>query len=333
MSNDHRDPPAAAVAAFPVLAGTTGIHPAEPGHATRAWRITTSTGSFLLRRFSPDITADQAAATLRVHSRAADAGLAPTLLPAGTGRPITRAAGRLFALTTHLQAKAFDPDKADACSCHRLGRLLGRLHHRLRETPADGLPGWRLPATSALRAALAAHNSSGCAHPAARRVLRAKLARAHAIPSRVLAHLNGLDRQVIHGDVHPGNILLTGTGPVLVDFDLARSAPPAYELMRALIYCTHPVGSPEAHRDRVSAFLHGYLTARPLTHEEIDAMVAVYQVVQIFDPYGLHTCQDAAPALVAFGHARFALLYWLARHGATLTTMAHHIRRRIGQRR
>jgi Ser/Thr protein kinase RdoA (MazF antagonist) len=160
-----------------------------------------------------------------------------------------------------------------------------------------------------------------------------KLAYAQAIPVRVRTCLNGLDRQVIHGDVHPGNILLTGTRLVFVDFDLARSAPPAYELLRTLIYCIHPAGPPEAYRDRATAFLSGYLTVRPLTDHQIATMVELYRTVQILDPYGLPACENAQESLVGFGHARFALLYWLTCHGAGLTALARHTRHLTESRR
>ncbi|MGH3825088.1 MAG: phosphotransferase, partial [Pseudonocardiaceae bacterium] len=198
------------------------------------------------------------------------------------------------------------------------------------QVPAAGLRPWQLAGPGAVREALRAHDRPGCRHPAARRVLQVKLAYAQAIPTSLRAQLNALDRQVIHGDVYPGNILLTSTGAVFIDFDLARWAPPAYELIRALIYCTHPTGGPHAYRERVAAFLSGYLTTRPLTDLEIATMVELYRAVQILDPYGLHACENAPDSLLGFGHARFALLYWLTRHGADLTTLAHRASPRPG---
>lgn len=327
MISEGEDPPGDVLARYPALRDTTArIANTSGGHVVRAWRIDTETGSFLLRRFLADTVAANAAATASVHALAAQAGLASALVANDTGGLVTSTGGWLFTLTAYLQGATPVRGVPGAALCHRLGHALGRLHQRLREVPAAGLRSWQLPGTAALRAALRAHDRPGCRHPAARRVLRAKLAYAQAIPAVVRTRLNGLDRHVIHGDVHPGNILLTGTRPMFVDFDLARSAPPAYELMRALIYCTHPAGPPEAYRDRVSAFLSGYLTARPLTDHQIATMVELYRTVQILDPYGLHACENIREALVGFGHARFALLYWLTRHGAGLTTLAHHIR-------
>jgi len=61
--------------------------------------------------------------------------------------------------------------------------------------------------------------------------------------------LADLPQQVIHGDVHPGNVLTWRSpgasaipGISLIDFDRTRYAPPAYEVMRALVYCVRPAG-------------------------------------------------------------------------------------------
>jgi Ser/Thr protein kinase RdoA (MazF antagonist) len=327
MNGEHDRPPGAALARYPELRDTTvQIANAPSGYVTRAWRIDTETGSFLLRRHPADTVAENAATTAEVHALAAQAGLAPTLVANDTGGLITGSGGRLFTLSAYLESSTSGRGVPGLTLCHRLGHALGRLHQQLRHASAGGLHHWRLPGTAALRAALHAHDRSGCRHPATRRVLQVKLARAQAIPVTVRTRLNDLDRQVIHGDVHPANILLTGTRPVFVDFDLARFAPPAYELMRALIYCTHPAGPPEAYRYRVTAFLHGYLAARPLTEHQIATMVELYWTVQILDPYGLHACENVQETLLGFGHARFALLYWLNCHATGLTAHAHQIR-------
>jgi Ser/Thr protein kinase RdoA (MazF antagonist) len=39
----------------------------------------------------------------------------------------------------------------------------------------------------------------------------------------------GLDRVVCHGDVHPGNVVMTDAGPVLLDWDLLCAGPPGWD--------------------------------------------------------------------------------------------------------
>lgn len=334
MTNEHDSPPDDALARYPALRdATVKIHPAPAGYVTRAWRIATGAGSFLLRRLPTGTSAGTATAAAGVHAHAAQAGLAPALLANETTELVTTTGGRLFTLTAYLEGATPLRGVPGVALCHRLGHALGQLHQQLREVPTGSPRSWQLSDPGAVREALRVHDRSDCRHLAARRVLQVKLAHAQAIPAETRTRLDGLDQQVIHGDVHPGNILLTGARPVFVDFDLARSAPPAYELMRALIYCTHPAGPPEAYQDRVTAFLHGYLTARPLTESQIATMIELYRAVQILDSYGLHVCANAQETLMGFGHARVALLYWLTRHGANVTTLARHARQLTGSRR
>jgi Ser/Thr protein kinase RdoA (MazF antagonist) len=48
--------------------------------------------------------------------------------------------------------------------------------------------------------------------------------------------IEGVERVVSHGDVHPGNVVMTADGPVLLDWDLLCHAPPGWDhamLLRA----------------------------------------------------------------------------------------------------
>lgn len=141
--------------------------------------------------------------------------------------------------------------------------------------PAPGITG-----RSRRRAAhgVRSHDHGACAHPTARQALAAKLRCAEALSGTVPETLASLPQQVIHGDVHPGNVLASrspGTcGISLIDFDRTRYAPPAYEVMRALLYCVKRSGSRSAFEGRAEAFLGGYLAAGPLSGREIETMAA-----------------------------------------------------------
>lgn len=66
----------------------------------------------------------------------------------------------------------------------------------------------------------------------------------------------------------------------------------------------------------------GYLAAAPLSRHELATMAWLYETTQILDTYGLAVCEGVSPGLLAFGHARFALLYWLRRNAEILTGLA-----------
>ncbi|MCL4242950.1 MAG: phosphotransferase [Dehalococcoidia bacterium] len=97
------------------------------------------------------------------------------------------------------------------------GRLTGRLHAELGKTPApDGLRDLR-------------------------DALRGAIAESSAVPERarprVLALLDSLpvSDRLCHGDFHPGNIILTGDGPVVIDFPNAVRGDPVADFARSTI--------------------------------------------------------------------------------------------------
>ena len=51
-------------------------------------------------------------------------------------------------------------------------------------------------------------------------------------------------------------------------------------------------------------------------------MAVLYETVQVLDTRGLGTCLGVSEAALGFGESRFALLYWLRRHGAAVAGLA-----------
>jgi Ser/Thr protein kinase RdoA (MazF antagonist) len=65
------------------------------------------------------------------------------------------------------------------------------------------------------------------------------------------------DRVVCHGDVHPGNVMATATGTVLLDWDLLCLAPPAWDHAALLPWSSRWGGPPHWYAD----FAAGYGTS------------------------------------------------------------------------
>lgn len=59
---------------------------------------------------------------------------------------------------------------------------------------------------------------------------------------------------VCHGDVHPGNVMMTAAGPVLIDWDLLCWAPPGWDHAPMMTWATHWGGEPSWYAD----FAGGY---------------------------------------------------------------------------
>jgi homoserine kinase type II len=311
----------------PTRRGTQSVTRLAGGATTAPWLITSSAGRHVLRELPGYLAAPRAQLAAAVHAHAAHTlAVVPQAIANDAGDLITQHAGARYMLTRYAPGHPLPPHAPPLGLCRQLGEVLGQLHQRLRQLPAhSATPRQRIPADPAagILAAAAQHTHPHCQHRDARRVLAAKLRRARALRPQDLAVLRALPATPIHGDFHPGNVLtIDDRVSGVLDFDLTRLAPPGYELMRALIYCTHPAGPPEIYAPRVSAFLTGYLTTSPLSAHELATMTALFETTQILDTYGLDQCVDADLGLLAFSQARFSLLYWLHRNARALTDLA-----------
>jgi hypothetical protein len=63
-----------------------------------------------------------------------------------------------------------------------------------------------------------------------------------------------VDPVVCHGDVHPGNVMMTASGPLLIDFDLMCRAAPAWDHAMLTTYSRRWGGDPHVYE----AFAAGY---------------------------------------------------------------------------
>ncbi len=316
------------------------VRPLHAGFSATTWLIATSDERLLLRQLPSNTETERASFTAAIHDHAARAGMAPPIMPDVAGDLVTSHAGRLFQLIRYVEGDRVPRSTPARAACHNLGHTLGRLHQVLRAAQAPATaPHQALPddPTTSIRAALDCHDNAACSHATARQALTVKLRYAKALDPDLLAEVARLPTQVIHGDFHPSNIICPRARPddhqayLVIDFDLARVAPPGYELMRALIYCVRPAGPPAVFGPQIAEFLDGYLTARPLSEHEIETMVELYKMVQILDIHGLNTCRDASQPILRFGQARFALLYWIRRHEEHLRALAHQAFLRLNQ--
>ena len=138
-------------------------------------------------------------------------------------------------------------------SAFQVGHLMAELHAQIHATAANGFPGLsdrlegRIQAQSVLPAPLR----------------QAVLA--------LLTHLPGGER-ICHGDFHPDNILMTGSGPVVIDWNDASSGNPLADVARTLLLVE--IGEPPVsqlsswlltlvRRWVVFAYLRRYFQLRP----------------------------------------------------------------------
>ncbi len=78
---------------------------------------------------------------------------------------------------------------------------------------------------------------------------------------------------VCHGDVHPGNVLMTAGGPVMIDFDLLCHAAPAWDHAMLTTYASRWGGATDVY----PAFARGY--GRSLADDELALSIAALRNV------------------------------------------------------
>jgi Ser/Thr protein kinase RdoA (MazF antagonist) len=84
---------------------------------------------------------------------------------------------------------------------------------------------------------------------------------------------DGVERVVCHGDVHPGNVVATTRGTVVLDWDLLCLAPPAWDHAAMLTWASRWGGPPHWYAD----FAAGY--GRSMTDDPVAVALAHLRLV------------------------------------------------------
>lgn len=94
---------------------------------------------------------------------------------------------------------------------------------------------------------------------------------------------------MVHGDAHPGNVVVTAAGPILVDFDLAGAGPAMWDLTIPVVHHRR-FGAPG---HMLSAFFAAY-GSDPRGHPGFEVLVRVQELLCI--SYVLERLIAGAPA-------------------------------------
>ncbi len=211
----------------------------------------------LIRPGLPDRLGESEAEAAALVARAAVA--APAFM--GT----TRIEGRLGLIYERLGgASMLDRMSGRPWEIDRLARRLAELHAAMHDAPGSGLPDQKTNLRWAIDRA-AAHLPDGARGTA--------LARLDALPAR---------DAICHGDMHPGNVLISPTGAVVIDWMTACCGNPAGDVARTVLLLRDsgvPSHMPAAERTLVallrkrlsSVYLQRYRRLRALDLRELAA--------------------------------------------------------------
>ncbi len=155
------------------------------------------------------------------------------------------------------------PDELTAATAKRLGMWLGRMHNVAADLPIQHRP--RLDADRYVRQALVwidAWRADGGVFP--EHLLTDYRATANALAELADEALGGVDTQLVHADLHLGNLLFRNGELRVLDFDDMAFGPPVQDIWLAL-----PGRGEEAITLR-TALLDGYEQFRAFDHSTLD---------------------------------------------------------------
>ncbi|WP_405057388.1 aminoglycoside phosphotransferase family protein [Kribbella sp. NBC_01505] len=203
-----------------------------------AWRLNTSTGSYFVKGYLGEVSADQLAIATAFEQRALDAGVdMPKPIDSSLGW-VTRIDDRLFRVYPWIEAGPTQDVSV------WLGQTMARVH-QLQPLAQIGLPPWWQQTVPPLtgRPSWASLYDDAVPHLIAIAERIAELA--ETAPDPVLTH----------GDFKPHNIVASPTGPMLVDWDSVRTDSAALEAGR--VAYTFAAGNPQ----QINKILTAYVAA------------------------------------------------------------------------
>ncbi|MDY7100879.1 MAG: phosphotransferase [Actinomycetota bacterium] len=112
---------------------------------------------------------------------------------------------------------------------HDVGLAAGRLHRATTTSP------WTIePLLDSIRARLDNATERGLTDPSEVQLLGGLLDE-HGTRLAVIAGEDPLGWAISHGDLHPGNVIMAGGEPVLVDLELTHPGPCSYDVVPAMV--------------------------------------------------------------------------------------------------
>lgn len=253
-------------------------HQPPTGTINATLLLETPAGAFVLRAY---LRAD-AATILREHHLIAHAAArgAPAVapLPLPDGATFLERAGLLYALFPRARGQQLARGELGSAAATAMGRGLAELHAALADAPFH-----------LARARSFEHDTPATLATIARYL---ELARGDELLVRHLegqrgyleaggdhgSSLDGLPRQVIHGDYTETNLFFAdGRVSAVIDWENNYVAPRAWEVLRTLhlAFDFEPV--------RCQAFVAGYRECEPLTLDELDQAAAAYGQMRAHD--------------------------------------------------
>jgi Ser/Thr protein kinase RdoA (MazF antagonist) len=217
--------------------------PVERGFVNEDWKIETTSGSYFLKHYHPDLCRPdiiRAQHTLVAHLRRAGFP-APATIPTTDGDTLLISGGEFYEVQEYIIGAFYDHDQPG--HLREAALTLGQYHTKVAGFTPQALHDLgELYSPIILRANLS--NLAGTWEldhdPGLGQIVRQLEVHVDDLVARFASH-NTLPRLVIHGDYYADNLLFKDNCIVgVVDYDKARWQPRVVELAETLIYFASP---------------------------------------------------------------------------------------------
>lgn len=198
-------------------------------YENRVFQVGLDQGGFLIAKFyRPGRWSDEAILEEHAYLNALAEAEVPVsgVIANHEGQTLFKADGYRFSLSPRMGGRV--PEIEDLDTLEALGRLIARMHAIGKKTPfvhrpeVSPLTYGHLPAERILASGLIPSNRVKAYESALRSALM--------LVDEAFSRAQPLERLRLHADLYAGNILDTGEGPLLLDFDDARMGPRVQDL-------------------------------------------------------------------------------------------------------
>ncbi|MDO6705506.1 phosphotransferase enzyme family protein [Photobacterium sp. 1_MG-2023] len=258
---------------WPKISGVQSVHPVTLGATNRIYHVAGTENYFLKQYQTQDVAKVQREHQLISHlSQILPEVIAPMPTQIGAGEGFVQVQGDLYALFPQATGQLIPTSQLTCRHASAAGKMLGRLHHCLRDYPAEGFPTiplewdnqqWcqRLERVIALIQAQPVLQQVD--HWALRRATQQKQFLQCTGP--VSTYQPHSRFQLIHGDYHQYNVFFGSDSQVtgVIDWDLLMQMPPGYEVARACTYLF------QMRVKESLCLIQAYLKENPLTDDEL----------------------------------------------------------------
>lgn len=316
------------LAAWQSVLGEARASPLSPAGSNQVWVVAAEDGrEYILKRFHTIAVGEpllRLACEHRVLTHLHRWGV-PVAVPlvtddarlyASSASPSSGGgADDVYVLSPRLPGGVGNPEsRTDAAAVYgRIGEAFGLLHRALAEYP-HAVPSYVVVASDQLDPASLAP---------VREFDESLVDKVSRLRSDLIARLDGLPRQLLHGDPHDGNLLLSdGQVTGFIDIDHLPVGPRIGDLARYLANrVLGPIASPSERMPQfqalVTALLDGYASANPLAASERSA---VYPAILLRAVSNVTWCFSQGDRTSSYVTDSARTAHWLADHYEKLST-------------